>query len=78
MTQSRDANVVNSLSGKIAGVNVVSSGGNVGASSRIVIRGNTSITGENQPLFVVNGIPMDNSSRPWSSDPRGTQYGGVD
>ncbi len=70
----RDANVVNSLSGKIAGVNVVSSSGNVGSSSRIVIRGNTSITGENQPLFVVNGIPMDNSNR----GNGGTQYGGVD
>ncbi|MBL7803955.1 MAG: SusC/RagA family TonB-linked outer membrane protein [Saprospiraceae bacterium] len=78
LTNARDANVVNSLSGKIAGVNVVGSSGNVGASSRIVIRGNTSITGENQPLFVVNGIPMDNNSRPWSADPRGSQFGGVD
>ncbi|MBL7829270.1 MAG: SusC/RagA family TonB-linked outer membrane protein [Saprospiraceae bacterium] len=74
LTKARDANIVNSLSGKIAGVNVVSSSGNVGASSRIVIRGNTSITGENQPLFVVNGIPMDNSNRGNGN----TQFGGVD
>ncbi len=74
LTQARDANVVNSLSGKIAGVNVVSSSGNVGASSRIVIRGNTSITGDNQPLFVVNGIPMDNRSQGSGN----TQSGGVD
>ena len=74
LTQARDANIVNSLSGKIAGVNVVNSSGNVGASSRIVIRGNTSITGDNQPLFVVNGIPMDNRSQGAGN----TQSGGVD
>ncbi|MBL7775532.1 MAG: TonB-dependent receptor plug domain-containing protein, partial [Saprospiraceae bacterium] len=74
LTQARDANVVNQLSGKIAGVNVVSSSGNVGASSRVVIRGNTSITGDNQPLFVVNGIPMDNRSQGSGN----TQFGGVD
>ena len=74
LTAARDANVVNSLSGKIAGVNVVSSSGNVGSSARIVIRGNSSITGENQPLFVVNGIPMDNSNRGNGNN----QSGGVD
>ncbi|HAD13819.1 MAG TPA: SusC/RagA family TonB-linked outer membrane protein [Saprospirales bacterium] len=74
ITAARDQNVVNSLSGKIAGVNVVSSSGNVGASARIVIRGNSSITGENQPLFVVNGIPMDNSNRGNGN----SQFGGVD
>lgn len=74
LVQARDANIVNSLSGRIAGVNVVSSSGNVGASSRITIRGNTSITGDNQPLFVVNGIPMDNRSQGSGN----TQYGGVD
>jgi TonB-linked SusC/RagA family outer membrane protein len=74
ITAARDQNVVNSLSGKIAGVNVVSSSGNVGASARIVIRGNSSITQENQPLFVVNGIPMDNSNRGNGN----SQFGGVD
>ncbi|MCC6411945.1 MAG: SusC/RagA family TonB-linked outer membrane protein [Saprospiraceae bacterium] len=77
-TSARDAsNVVNSLSGKIAGVNVISSSGNVGSSSRITIRGNNSITGDNQPLFVVNGIPVDNSSRNFAPN-GGTQFGGVD
>lgn len=74
ITAARDQNVVNSLSGKIAGVNVVSSSGNVGSSARIVIRGNSSIYGENQPLFVVNGIPMDNSNRGNGN----SQFGGVD
>jgi len=58
---SRSVNVVNSLNGKIAGVQVTSSSGTPGGSSYIKIRGNTSITGSNQPLFVVDGVPIDNS-----------------
>ncbi|WP_162418545.1 SusC/RagA family TonB-linked outer membrane protein [Cyclobacterium roseum] len=61
LTTANDFNLVNSLSGKIAGVQVTNSGSQVGASSRIVIRGNASFSG-NQPLFVVDGIPIDNSS----------------
>jgi len=61
LTSSNDFNIVNSLSGKIAGVQVSNSGSQVGASSRIIIRGNASFSG-NQPLFVVDGIPIDNSS----------------
>ena len=57
----RQTNVVNSLTAKIAGVRVQSSSGMVGASSSIFIRGFTSFTGSNQPLFVVDGIPIDNS-----------------
>jgi len=56
-----ETNIVNALAGKAAGVFVNSSSGNVGASSRIIIRGNQSLKGENQPLFVVDGIPIDNS-----------------
>ena len=56
-----ETNVVNALSGKSAGVFVNSASGNVGASSRILIRGNGSLSGENQPLFVVDGMPIDNS-----------------
>ena len=55
-------NMVNGLQGKISGVTVVNSGGAPGASSVILIRGGTSITGNNQPLFVVDGIPIDNST----------------
>lgn len=55
-----EANLVNSLSGKIAGVQVTNSQGNLG-SSRIIIRGETSISGNNQPLFIVDGVPVDNS-----------------
>ena len=55
-----ETNLINSLAGKIAGVNVTNSQGSMG-SSRIVIRGETSISGNNQPLFVVDGVPVDNS-----------------
>ena len=58
--QGKDNNLLNSLSGKIAGVRITNTQGDVG-SSRIVIRGETSIAGENQPLFIVDGIPVDNS-----------------
>ncbi|MCF0059112.1 SusC/RagA family TonB-linked outer membrane protein [Dyadobacter sp. CY356] len=60
LAEAREGNLVNALSGKIAGVNITNSQGGMG-SSRIVIRGETSIAGNNQPLFVVDGIPVDNS-----------------
>lgn len=72
VNQARETNVVNALSGKVAGVQVVNSSGAVGSSSRITLRGNNSLTGDNQPLFVVDGIPIDNRSNDNSG------YGGVD
>ncbi|MDW5287774.1 SusC/RagA family TonB-linked outer membrane protein [Formosa sp. PL04] len=62
LTTVRAANIVNSLSGKVAGVNVTSASGAVGSESRIVIRGISSISGSSQPLIVVDGVIMDNSS----------------
>lgn len=56
----KDNNILNSLEGKVAGVRITNTQGDVG-SSRIIIRGETSIAGENQPLFIVDGIPVDNS-----------------
>lgn len=61
LNQTKDNNIVNSLSGKIAGVQVTSGGSTVGSSSRIVIRGNASFSG-NEPLFVIDGTPLDNST----------------
>lgn len=55
-----DPNIVNSLSGRIAGVQVTNSSGAVGASSRIILRGASTIFGDNQPLFVVDGVPLSN------------------
>lgn len=53
-------NLVNALVGKAAGIRVTNAQGDIGA-SRIIIRGETSIAGNNQPLFIVDGIPVDNS-----------------
>ena len=61
LTQARETNVANALSGKVAGVNVSGNATGPGGSSRVVIRGNGSLAGNNQPLYVVNGMPMDNS-----------------
>ncbi|GGH34620.1 TonB-dependent receptor [Mangrovimonas yunxiaonensis] len=55
-------NVVNSLSGKVAGVNITQSSGDIGSSSRITIRGVSTIYGNSQPLIVVDGIVMDNNT----------------
>jgi TonB-linked SusC/RagA family outer membrane protein len=60
ISEAKETNLVNALSGKIAGVHVTNSQGDMG-SSRIIIRGETSIDGQNQPLFVVDGVPVDNS-----------------
>jgi TonB-linked SusC/RagA family outer membrane protein len=62
LTETRDANVVNTLAGKIAGVQINQSSTGVGGGTRIVIRGNNSIAGNNQPLVVVDGVPIDNFS----------------
>ncbi len=57
----KDANFVNSLNGKVAGVNIQSSG-TLGGSANVVIRGYKSLTGNNQALFVVDGVPISNST----------------
>ncbi|MCB0685395.1 MAG: SusC/RagA family TonB-linked outer membrane protein [Saprospiraceae bacterium] len=59
---SNEANLVSSLSGKTAGVLVTSASGSPGASANIRIRGNKSINGSNQPLIIVDGLPIDNTS----------------
>ncbi|MEH0158199.1 SusC/RagA family TonB-linked outer membrane protein [Limibacter armeniacum] len=62
LAESQQSNMVNALQGKVAGVQITSSGGMPGASSQILIRGANSLSGNNQPLFVIDGIPVDNSS----------------
>ncbi|KAA2245414.1 SusC/RagA family TonB-linked outer membrane protein [Chitinophaga agrisoli] len=61
-TKAREINIANALSGKIAGVNATSLASGPGSSSRVIIRGNGSLNGDNQPLYVVNGMPIDNTS----------------
>lgn len=76
LTQSRQSNVLNSLSGRVAGVQVTTSSGNLGGSSRILVRGVKSVSANNQPLFVVDGIPIDNSDFNSTDAARGA--GGID
>ncbi|MBO3269384.1 SusC/RagA family TonB-linked outer membrane protein [Hymenobacter defluvii] len=63
LVQARENNVANALTGKVAGVNVAGLSTGPGGSSRVIIRGNGSLSGSanNQPLYVLNGMPMDNS-----------------
>src|SRR5882762_7230678 len=60
IAETQRENFVNALQGRIAGVDVTSTSGVPGASSSITIRGITSISGSNQPLIIVDGLPMDN------------------
>ncbi|MDR0988202.1 MAG: TonB-dependent receptor plug domain-containing protein, partial [Prevotellaceae bacterium] len=62
ITDSGRENFISALQGRVAGMNVVSSGGAPGASTTVTLRSATSISGNNQPLYVVDGIPIDNSS----------------
>jgi len=57
----KEQNVMNSLAGKVAGVVLTKSSSGPGSGTRVIIRGNNSLTGNNQPLYVVDGVPMDNS-----------------
>lgn len=74
LTGVKDVNMMNTLAGKSAGVVITKGGSGVGGSSKVVLRGNKSMYGNNQPLYVIDGIPMSNSS---GSQP-GNLYSGVD
>lgn len=60
LTEVRQTNLVNALAGRVAGVQVTNGSSGVGSASRIIIRGENSLTGTNQPLFVVDGVPISN------------------
>lgn len=62
ITESHQSNLVNALQGKIAGVTITSAGGGPGQGSNILIRGINTLYGSIEPLFVIDGIPMDNST----------------
>ncbi|MFL9483125.1 SusC/RagA family TonB-linked outer membrane protein [Chitinophagaceae bacterium LWZ2-11] len=62
-TQAREINLADALTGKVAGVNASSLASGPGGSSRVIIRGNGSLNGDNQPLYVVNGMPIDNTTQ---------------
>ncbi len=60
IVEAKENNLANALSGKVAGLQVIRSSNGPAGSSKIVLRGNNSLTGDNQPLIVVDGIPLDN------------------
>ena len=62
IAQKSESNPIRALEGKVAGVNIQGSGGTAGGATNITIRGNSSLSNNNQPLFVVDGVPFDNSS----------------
>ena len=77
-TTAKEQNPINSLAGRVPGVVITRSTGGVGSGSRVVIRGNNSLTGNNQPLYVVDGIPMDNSGFGSSNDQGGGEFSKAD
>jgi TonB-linked SusC/RagA family outer membrane protein len=77
-TQAKETNVVNSLAGQVAGVQIQGTSGALGGASRVTIRGSSSFLGENQPLFVVDGVPIDNSNYASASQQAGFGGGAYD
>jgi TonB-linked SusC/RagA family outer membrane protein len=73
LTQSRETNIGNALTGQVAGVSVAGDATGPYGSSRVLIRGNASLSGNNQPLYVIDGVPYDNSNQGNAG-----QWGGMD
>ena len=62
LTKAKETNVINSLAGKVAGLVVNQTAGGASGSTRVLLRGNTEISGNNQPLYVIDGVPLDNTN----------------
>ncbi len=74
------SNPVNALQGKVAGLTISSSAGSMGGSSKVLLRGANSLSGSNQPLFVVDGVPIeggDNNSTATLRGGGGYDYGNL-
>ncbi len=76
LTEARENNIINSLSGRVAGLQLYKTGNGPTGSTRIVIRGNNSLGGNNQPLIVVDGVPMDNYQTANGTSEYGANDGG--
>ncbi len=76
LIKARDPNVLNSLAGRVAGVRISQQSGSVGGSTRVMIRGANSLSSASEPLFVVDGVPISNSS--FSGSETDIVTGGVD
>lgn len=75
LTKANDPAFMNSLAGKVPGLIVTQSIGGLGGASHVTIRGNTSISGDNQPLYVIDGVPIQNTSQ---GDTGGGKFAGSD
>lgn len=60
--KAKETNVINSMAGRVAGLVVSQTAGGPSGSTRVLLRGNTEMTGNNQPLYVVDGVPLDNTN----------------
>ena len=76
LTKVKEANFVNSLSGKVAGVNITRSSAGIGGATSVVMRGSKSIAGNNNVLYVVDGMPIGNASRGGDGGEYGRPGGG--
>ena len=75
LTRAKDPNMINALAGKTAGVQITKSSSGLGGSAKVSIRGSRSISGNNQPLYVIDGVPMLNSSNEQASTAIGGKIG---
>lgn len=62
LDKAKETNVINSMAGRVAGLVVSQTAGGPSGSSRVILRGSTEMTGNNQPLYVVDGVPLDNTN----------------
>lgn len=75
LTAGRENNLMSALSGKVPGVDISTTGGGVGESTRVTIRGNSQLSGSNAPLYVIDGVPMDNTQLGSANENGGIDYG---
>ncbi len=74
----KPVNLVNSLSGRVAGVNITQATSGLGGGTMVILRGNNSLTGNNQPLYVVDGVSIDNSGFGGAAGSSTDEYSKVD
>lgn len=75
LNEAKEPNVVNSLQGRVAGVTITKTATGPSSSAKVILRGNRSITGNNQPLYVIDGVPMSNSHSGSSASTGGRDLG---
>ena len=75
ITENQDRSALNALQGKVAGVNITNASGAPGSSTRVIFRGFSTFNGSNQPLFVVDGVPINNGTSGSTSLNGGTDFG---